>query len=235
MCGGCHWFGGSYWPEFSFTVHFGPIWTFRTGVLFLYICEHTVEIKKKKSLADSRRRYRPVWIYRYEGFWFLHFHHYFSIPSDTFLHHSIHNSRTTTWHPRKEHSHGERRIGNVIVYLFVCLFVCAIIARTSERKLISVLITRSFLCLFVCIAFPYFCWGPAAAAVALFGQERQRDMKEKQLFVWLDRNDGVVFVHPSAPCFPQPRCTKHTHTHTNRSSKIKNDFHSRNNNRFVDL
>lgn len=100
----------------------------------------------------------------------------------------------------------------LFVWLFVYLFICLddFCAYQREKTNFSGNYTL-FLCLFVCIAFPYFCWGPAAAAVALFGQERQRDMKENNCLFVLDRMTVLFFVHPSAPCFPQPRCTKHTH------------------------
>lgn len=101
----------------------------------------------------------------------------------------------------------------LFVWLFVYLFICLddFCAYQREKTNFSGNYTL-FLCLFVCIAFPYFCWGPAAAAVALFGQERQWDMKENNCLFVLDRMTVFFFVHPSAPCFPQPRCTKHTQT-----------------------
>lgn len=93
----------------------------RVGYYFFAFCEHSWDQKKKKkSLTDSRIRYRPVWIYRYEGLWFFEFHHHFpfhQIPPST--------TRSTTLEPLLAiHKWNTLTAnGELAMSLFICLFV----------------------------------------------------------------------------------------------------------------
>lgn len=88
-----------------------------------------------------------------------------------------------------EHSHGERRFGNVIVYLFICFVLFC-----SQRELISVgniLHALVVVCLFVLHS-------PIFVGVQQQGQlphsVSRYEEKEQKVFVWLQKNDDHCFV-----------------------------------------